>query len=213
MRFSSVTTLVGNEIEGNYKWSSSVTGAGGCVYGIPYDARHVGKFNPIDMSLTPIGQDLGVSIRVVVMWSRGVLANNGSIYCVSTTEGPVQILKIDTIHDTTEILDVQGMSEPNMIERRWISGALALDGCIYFMPCNARRIIKLDKATVAGRDGFVYGTSSIPNGSKRITRFDPASHNTSIIGDGARRDFKCIIIMYLEEMDVSIPSVTSMRKC
>ena len=60
MRFSSVTTLVGNEIEGNYKWSSSVTGADGCcVYGIPYNARHVGKFNPIDMSLTPIGQDLG----------------------------------------------------------------------------------------------------------------------------------------------------------
>jgi hypothetical protein len=127
------------------------------------------------------------------MWSRGVLANNGSIYCVSTTEGPVQILKIDTIHDTTEILDVQGMSEPNMIERRWISGALAVDGCIYFMPCNARRIIKLDKATVAGRDGFVYGTSSIPNGSKRITSFDPASHNTSILGDEARRCvFVCI---------------------
>jgi hypothetical protein len=98
------------------------------------------------------------------------------------------------------------------------------------MPYNARRIIKLDpendsvcffgddfgpernkyKATVAGRDGFVYG---IPNGSKRITRFDPVSHNTSILRDEARRDFKCIIIMYLEEMDVSIPSVTSMRKC
>ena len=98
------------------------------------------------------------------------------------------------------------------------------------MPYNARRIIKLDpendsvcfvgddfgpernkyKATVAGRDGFVYG---IPNGSKRIPRFDPVSHNTSILGDEARRDFKCIIIMYLEEMDVSIPSVTSMRKC
>ena len=194
MRFTSVATLVGNEVRGNCKWSSSVTGADGCcVYGIPYNARHVGKFNPIDMSLTPIGQDLGVSIRVVVMWSRGVLANNGSIYCVSTTEGPVQILKIDTIHDTTEILDVQGMSEPNMIERRWISGALAVDGCIYFMPCNARRIIKLDKATVAGRDGFVYGTSSIPNGSKRITRFDPASHNTSILGDEVRRCvFVCI---------------------
>ena len=98
------------------------------------------------------------------------------------------------------------------------------------MPCNSRRILKLDtenysvccvgddfgprryryKVIVAGRDGYVYG---IPLDSKPITRFDPASHNTSIIGDGARRDFKCIIIMYLEEMDVSIPSVTSMRKC
>ena len=78
------------------------------------------------------------------------------------------------------------------------------------MPNNARRIIKLDpendsvcfvgdnfgpernkyKATVAGRDGFVYG---IPNGSKRITRFDPASHNTSILGDEVRRCvFVCI---------------------
>jgi hypothetical protein len=142
MRFSSVTTLVGNEIEGNFlKWtSSSVTGADGCMYGIPYHARHVGKFIPIGMSLPPIGQDLGVSI--VVKWSRGVLPNNGSIYCVSA-DGPAQILKIGTIRDTTAVRDVQGMPEPNMIGRR-MSGALALDGCIYFMPCNARRILKLD---------------------------------------------------------------------
>ena len=140
MRFSSVTTLVGNEIEGNYKWSSSVTGAGGCVYGIPYDARHVGKFNPIDMSLTPIGQDLD---DVRVKWSRGVLADNGSIYCVSTTEGPLQIVKIDTIHDTTAVLDAQGMPESNTIER-WISAALALDGCIYLyaMQCSSHLKIR-----------------------------------------------------------------------
>jgi hypothetical protein len=206
MRFTSVATLVGNEVRGNCKWSSSVTGADGwCVYGIPYNARHVGKFNPIDMSLTPIGQDLG---DVRVKWSRGILADNGSIYCVSTTEGPLQILKIDTIHDTTAVLDAQGMPESNTIEI-WISGALALDGCIYFMPCNARRILKLDtenysvccvgddfgprryryKVIVAGRDGYVYG---IPLDSKPITRFDPASHTTRILGDEARSELICI---------------------
>jgi hypothetical protein len=63
------------------------------------------------------------------------------MYCVQADRS-AQILKIDTINGTTTVIDVQ-VPEPNKIER-WISGALALDGCIYFMPYNARRTLKLD---------------------------------------------------------------------
>ena len=59
MMESSLTTLIGDEIEGDDKWSSFVDGKDGCFYGIPSDARRVVKFNPLDKSLTEIGPGLG----------------------------------------------------------------------------------------------------------------------------------------------------------
>jgi len=64
MRFPSVTTLVGNEFDGGKykedKFSDSVRGADDCIYGIPFNARRVVKFNPVDKSLKEIGPDLGL---------------------------------------------------------------------------------------------------------------------------------------------------------
>ena len=173
------------------------------MYGIPFDARRVVKFNPIDKSLTFVGQDLGDGRSN--RWEKGVLANNGCIYCAP--DECEQILKIDTTNGTTTVLDVQ-VPERHTTNERWISGALALDGCIYFMPCNAHRILKIDpkndsvccvgddfgggkykySGTVAGSDGYLYG---IPDGSTLIIRFDPISYTTSILGDEADNIFKC----------------------
>jgi len=88
------------------------------------------------------------------------------------------------------------------MNRRWISGALALNGCIYY------HILKLDPenesvrcvgddfgrgrnkcmGTVLCCDGCLYG---IPDNSTRIIFFDPANHTSSILGDEARSDFRC----------------------
>ena len=91
----------------------------------------------------------------------------------------------------------------------WASCATALDGCIYFMPCNARRIMKLDPnnndamssvgddlgrhgykyiGTVVGIDGCVYG---IPCNSKRILKYDPINDTTSFVGKEADTYFMC----------------------
>ena len=74
---SSLTTLVGDNIEGDEQWSAFVDGGDGFVYGIPSNARRVVKFNPLDKSLTEIGPDLGEGYD---KWRCGVRANNGSIY-------------------------------------------------------------------------------------------------------------------------------------
>ncbi len=59
MRLPSVTTLVGNELDGRRKkFSDSVRGADDCIYGIPFNARRVVKFNPVDQSLKEIGPNL-----------------------------------------------------------------------------------------------------------------------------------------------------------
>ena len=56
----SLTTLIGDEIQVNSdKWSAFVDGKNGFFYGIPYNARGVVKFNPLNKSLTEIGPDLG----------------------------------------------------------------------------------------------------------------------------------------------------------
>ena len=91
----------------------------------------------------------------------------------------------------------------------WLSCALALDGCIYFMPADARRIMKLDpnngdamssvgddlgdkgwkySGTVVEIDGCVYG---IPKYSKRVVKYDPINDVTSFVGEEANKDFGC----------------------
>jgi hypothetical protein len=204
MRLPSVTTLVGNEIEGDDKWCVSVRGADDCIYGIPNNARRVVKFNPVDNSLTEIGPDLGDGR---VKWLCGVLADNGCIYCIPFGHrGSNQILKIDSINGTVTLLDVR---LPETGTALWYSGALAIDGCIYFMPFNARLILKLNpdndsvasvgdhlgimdskyRGTVVGKDNCLYG---IPDNSYRIVRFNPLDQSISFVGDEARDVFNCI---------------------
>ena len=112
------------------------------------------------------------------------------------------ILKIDTNTDTVTELDVQRY-------QGWRSCAAALDGCIYFMPYHARRIMKLDPknndaissvgddlgeglykyiGTVVGIDGCMYGISQQ---SYRIVKYDPINDITSFVGDEVDQFFDC----------------------
>ena len=89
----------------------------------------------------------------------------------------------------------------------WRSCAVAVDGCIYFMPYFARRIMKMDpnnndamtsvgddlgdgwekySGTVVGIDGCVYG---IPFECSRIVKYDPINDTTSFVGEEANRNF------------------------
>jgi hypothetical protein len=169
MAKSSLTTIIGDE--GNWTWSSFVDGGDEFLYGIPYDARRVVKFNPLDKSLTEIGPDFGEG---GAKWKRGVRANTGSIYCAPYNSN--HILKIDTNDGTVETLDNVELPETGAC--LWISGALANDNNIYYMPSCARRIMKLNpdndslssvgddleeagkgkyRRTVVGKDDCVYG--------------------------------------------------------
>ena len=105
------------------------------------------------------------------------------------------MLKIDALNETVTLLDTELPEAGEM----WRSGALAQDGCIYFMPYNARRILQFDpedesavsvgedlgdqhekyENTVLSTNGWMYG---IPNCSNRIVRFNPADRETSTAG-------------------------------
>ena len=165
-------------------------GKNGFFYGIPYNARRVVKFNPLDKSLTEIGPDFGDG---GLKWRCGVRANTGSIYCAPyNTE---HILKINTNDGTVETLD--DVELPETGRYLWASGALAPDNRVYYMPDSARRIMRLNpdddslssvvddlgygykyKGTVVGNDDCVYG---IPYEATRIVKYNPADPDTTFI--------------------------------
>jgi hypothetical protein len=193
-------------IQGDDKWSTFVDGGDGFFYGIPYNARRVIKFNPVDKSLTEIGPDFGEGGG---KWWCGVLANNSSIYCAPF--GADHILKIDTIQGTVETLGDIELPETGWC--LWASGALATDNNIYYMPACARRIMKLNPdndslssvgddlgddlgdddfkyiGTIVGNDDFVYG---IPRRATRILKFDLCNPGTtSTVGEEYEEGFGC----------------------
>ena len=202
---SSLTTLIGDEIEGGYiKWSDFVDGEDGFFYGIPSHARRVVKFNLLDKSLTEIGSDFGEGEW---KWTCGVRTNNGSIYCAPFRSDQQHILKINTNDGTVETLD--NVELPERGKYMWQSGALASDNRIYYVPSNARRIMRLNPdndtlsivggdlgggwwkygGTVVGNDDCVHG---IPLLTTRIVKFDPTNPGTtSFIGEDAEENFEC----------------------
>ena len=171
-------------------------GKNGFLYGIPYCARRVVKFNPVDKSLTEIGPDFGDG---EAKWLCGVRANTGSIYCAPHCAN--HILKIKRSDGTVETLD--NVELPETGDDLWASGALATDNHIYYMPYNARRIMRLNPdndslssvgddlggewckymGTVVGGDDNVYG---IPHCARRIIKFDTTNPDTiSTVGEEA----------------------------
>ena len=202
---NALSTLVGEKLVGHYKWKGCVAGVDGSIYGIPYDAHQVVKFNPVDKSITHIGPDFGDDLA---KWCKGAMAENGIIYCVPFFRRG--ILKIDTNTDTVTELDVNLLPEQgDPMVMMWTSCAAALDGFVYFMPNCARRIMKLAPnnndamssvgddlgdgrckyiGTVIGIDGCVYG---VPNETDRILKYDQINDITSFIGEGADEAFSC----------------------
>ena len=131
------------------------------------------------------------------------MTESGVIYCPPFNSRG--ILKIDTNTDNVTELDANLFPERGW--GMWVSCALALDGCIYFMPARANRIMKLDpkngnamssvgddlreggdkySGTVIGIDGCVYG---IPHNFKHILKYDPINDFTSFVGEEADEDF------------------------
>jgi hypothetical protein len=199
----SLTTLIGDEIQGDRKWSDFVDGEDGFFYGIPSCARRVVKFNPLDKSLTEIGPDFGDDLA---KWTCGVRANTGDIYCAPCNAE--HILKIKTSDGTVETLENVELPETAR-NSSWVSGALAQDTNIYYMPYNARRIMKLNPdndtlssvgddlgigygkyiGTVVGKDDCLCG---IPYDNTHIIKFDPTNSDTThTVGEEARFGFEC----------------------
>jgi hypothetical protein len=144
------------------------------------------------------------------MSSEGVLGWDGLLY-VLPQRAP-HVLRFDPLVPYEEGAAVEMEALPMMLlaevdlhePLKWLGGALAADGCVYCMPRNAPRVLRVDtrphpvpaeqrctvvgdafegddkwSCAVLGSDGCVYG---IPFTASRVLRVDPLTQHTTLIG-------------------------------
>ena len=75
---NAISTLINVEMEGRGLYLGIVPGNNGYLYGVPFHARQVAKFNPVHKSITYIGPDLG---GARVKWFKGAITDSGVILC------------------------------------------------------------------------------------------------------------------------------------
>lgn len=207
-----ITSLVGETLEtGPMKWSDSVRSEiNGHVYGVPSCARRVLKFCPRERTHALVGPDLGDGFK----WVGGTADGKGRIYCIPHDWLRRGVLEIDTRDDT-----VRELALPLPERGVWTKGALGGDGCLYFVPLDARRVLRLDTDNgavasvgtdyyeVLGYDlgeilggrrpywGAVLGHDScvywIPFETTRILKYDPESGLVSFVGKRNAGHFRC----------------------
>ena len=132
-------------LEKGWKQSDFVNAGNGCLYGIPYNARRIIQFNEETQEIKEIGPDLGVKYKY---W-RDIRADNGSIYCMPFNVNEAHILKIIPMEgQDAEVCILNDKQLPEEDDNdckfdKWRDGALAKDGCIYYLPYYAARVLKL----------------------------------------------------------------------
>ena len=124
------------------KWSDFVDGGNGCFYGIPFEARRVVEFKVEDKSIKEIGPIVGGECYE---YKKAIQANNGTIYCLPfEAEYFLKIIPGKDQNAEVKLLEEQEIPR-NGQDYDWMAGALANDGCIYFLPFDSGGpILKLD---------------------------------------------------------------------
>ena len=122
-------------VEWNYE--TVVRGSDGCIYGISSRGKGIIKLNPIDDSVSIVGDDL----RFKYIFNGGVLADDGNIYAVNQYR---QILKIDTFNNEYTFI---GSEIYNRNDYNWGSPVIGADKCIYFLPYGHDRVLKFNPST------------------------------------------------------------------
>jgi hypothetical protein len=94
---------VGGDLEGRrwWKYKETVVGNDDCVYGIPYAATRIVKYNPVDPYTTSTVRE---EAEEGFYCGNGVLVGDGDIYAVN---GAGQVLQIDTPRNTTPGLCIE----------------------------------------------------------------------------------------------------------
>ncbi len=172
----------------------------------------------VGMNLGGVGAGMGMGAGIGGgNFKASVMARDGCIYCLPCRYGlgmglirnqhnphnqnhghdnrnendpraaGISILKIDTKRSVVEILNDVHLPEVNW-NFGWISGVLASDDCLYFMPCDARRILKLDPR--GGRDDGDNNGNGNGNGNSVIAA---TSVGDDLLRDGGEGGYKGMV--------------------
>jgi len=179
------TFFVGQDLtSSSSKYSSTVLGEDGCLYGMPSTyLTQVVKYD-VDKNITTF-IDCGKCST-----GGGVLAPNGNIYGMPYHDS--HILCLNVKEQTTSFV---GTPFPG--HSRWEGGTVGEDGCIYFVPYFSSNVLKFDPIdhditilqpeltqsgckwsfSVLGHDGHIY---CIPCRANHVLRINTATGVTNI---------------------------------
>lgn len=169
-------------------WLGVVAAADGCIFGMPCSARPVLRLDPRTGEISTFGQleEKTSSLK----YASGILGPSGRFIFGVPFNAP-RVLCIDT-----EMLTVQLIGESYSGINKWSGGGIGGDGCLYCIPCNHKRVLRIDPVAMttslfgpdlhnpplswaggaAGPYGCVYGT---PHKSDYILKIDPFSRTVS----------------------------------
>ena len=206
---TSRVTLIGPDFgstRGRCKWSSCCMGADGILYGVPDSSSEVLRITPAtptsSASVDTVGTDLGID-TADGKWIGAILAADGCIYAMPFNA--TRVLKIDPAQAevSTVGIDLVAPTAGKTNGGKWHGGHLAADGCIYGVPFNAARVLKVDPACKVAdasvsligepfRDGGVKWSGgalsrsglifAAPFGAAHVLCIDPATQSAYEIG-------------------------------
>ena len=131
---------VGDDLGYGCKYSGTVVGNDDCLYGIPYEAKRIVKFDPSNPYTT---STVGEEAEEAFECGNGVLAGDGYIYALN---GAGQVLQIDTTSNNYTWIGDEIYSADEWGEW-WGDPIVGVDKCIYWPPADANRVLKFDPET------------------------------------------------------------------
>jgi hypothetical protein len=208
-----VTLRHTSPLMGQDKWLGGVTAPNGdYVYGVPGGAQQTLKIHVETGDLSLIGPSFPGKFK----WLRGVTVpadamNNNPEYphgaCVCLPSNAKSVLVINpATHTVTTITTEPDPVTGESITGDWLwhGGNLATNGCIYAIPANAKRVLKVDCRNLTcqfigptfpmrqkwyggllAANGCVYG---IPQQAEGVLKIDPATDEVSVICKGELPD-------------------------
>ena len=185
---SIITETIGNEYEGRDKWRGIVKGRDNCLYCLPHDAKQLLKIDPSNDETTLVGEEYDGDDK----WFNG-FAHGDFIYGIPFAQN--QFLKYNIRTQTSELVgDDLGFNYG-----KWMSGAVADDGCLYCFPFDHNQILKFNpnddttvfvgeeikghykfSGTIKAKNGCLHG---IPYFANRVAKFNVATQNVAFIGN------------------------------
>jgi len=182
-----ITETIGNEYEGDEKWCGIVKGKDNCLYCLPCDAKQLLKIDPSNDETTLVGEEHFGNGK----WRNG-FAHGDFIYGI-----PFEANKFLKYNIKTETSEFVGDDFGDRYAK-WMSGAVADDGCLYCFPYGHERIVKFNpiddtticvgeeiegggkfSGTIKGKNGCLYG---IPFVATRVAKFNVATQTVTFIG-------------------------------
>ena len=134
--FESVGEDLGN---GKCKFNGAVADENGIIYGIPDDSKQIIKIDPSNPDSTSnVGKEADEDFEC----GDGVLGMDGNIYS-SNRKGDILVIDVVKGSHSWILNTLQSTHE----YRGWCNPIAGMDGCIYWPPLNANRVMKLNTIT------------------------------------------------------------------